>query len=160
MTRLALPGNWDVLGAKGETYPALPCADVVSASTPPKKLAKLSAPMPMPHRQRNSRRVKAKCSGLGGWWPIQSSFVSPRWPTRYRLYMRALAVAFKRYPKSRMDLRYQKRGTTQRFETSMKIAWLSRPSVRDWRTIENRLLSGLLSLCDHWHASNPRTLAS
>ena len=61
---LAVPGNCGVLGVSGLMKPAACVGSARREFKPPSRDERLSAPMPMPQRPRNSRRVRARCSGL------------------------------------------------------------------------------------------------
>src|SRR5581483_7154567 len=66
MTRLALAGRGGWRGNSGETK--LSARAELTKPTVERRSARPMAPMPMPQRRRNWRRVKARCSGSGAWF--------------------------------------------------------------------------------------------
>ena len=68
-TRLALPGKGGALGDSGLTLAAAR-APGTSKLVSPNKAAKLTAPIPIPHRDRKFRRVRNKSFRVG-WWCIK-----------------------------------------------------------------------------------------
>src|SRR6185503_7745914 len=66
MMRLALPGKCGCFGASGLVNPSVARAEF-SAPKPPNNAPKLSAPIPMPQRPKNSRLVNARCSKSALW---------------------------------------------------------------------------------------------